>query len=256
MKVSFDGRSIIEQFEGCEKSVKNRPGFYTTYRDEVGVLTVCFGCTNLSGSHAPIVEGAVYSRSDCDALLSSDLQGFEQRVAKIMSGVALKQNQFDALVSFDFNTGGLDKSSIPAKIRAGQLDQVPPTLDRWNKAGGQVYAGLTRRRKSEGQEFAGDVAGALATAGVHRGSGDSMPQKIDRPRVPAGNVAAATKREQRGAAGGGAIAGGGAVGTGQPDSAPSTGIAAWAALALGLAILAACAWLAWRKWRALDADWA
>jgi lysozyme len=258
LRTSSDGRAIIEQFEGCEKAVKNRPGFFTTYRDEVGVLTVCYGCTNLSGTHAPVVEGAVYSKADCDQLLSSDLAGFEQRVVKILAGVALKQCEFDALVSFDFNTGGLDRSSIPAKIRSGRAAEVPDTLSRWNKAGGRVYAGLTRRRTAEGQEFVGNLPGALATAGVHRGSGDGMPQKVDRPSVPAGNVVAATKKERRAAAGGAATAGGGTVaqGTQQPSDAPALGAAGWVAIAAGLAIVLVAAVLIVRRWRLLNRDWA
>lgn len=261
MKTSQTGRSIIEAFEGCDKPVKGKPGFFTTYRDEVNVLTVCYGCTNLSGNHAPIVEGAVYSKADCDALLSSDLDGFETRVARII-GQPLAQHEFDALVSFDFNTGGLDRSSIPAKIKDGRKVQVPETLARWNKAGGVVYRGLTRRRTAEGQEFIGQVASALSTAGVHRVSGDGMVQQVDRPTPPASEVAKVTKRERRAAAGG-ATAGGTGTLTQSTAPGPEAGqgldglsLVAWGLIVLGVVVVAAAAVLAWRKWRHLDANWA
>lgn len=266
MQTSANGRAIIEAFEGCEKAVKGRPGFFTTYRDEVGVLTVCYGCTNLSGTHAPIIEGAIYSKTDCDMLLSSDLAGFEVRVAKILSGIGLSQSEFDALVSFDFNTGGLDRSSIPRKIREGRHAEVAPTLARWNKAGGRVYPGLVRRRTAEGQEFDGKLALALATAGVHRQSGDGMPQKVDKPTVPTSEVAKATKRERKAAAGGATTAGGGTVATqadpGGPDlpgGAKAPGMASYigaAAVALGAVVLLIAAVLAVRKWHLLNRDWA
>lgn len=265
MRTSNDGRAIIEAFEGCHKAVKGRPGFFTTYRDSVGVLTVCYGCTNLSGNHAPIVEGAIYSKTDCEQLLSSDLAGFESRVARILSGVTLAQCEFDALVSFDFNTGGLDRSSIPKKIRDGRRGEVAPTLARWNKAGGRVYAGLTRRRTSEGQEFDGKISAALATAGIHRGSNDDMPQKVDLPKVPGAVVAAATKRERRAAAGGAATTGGGTVATQSDTGAPTPeggtapgglGILGAAAVVLGAIVILVAAVLIFRRWRLLQADWA
>lgn len=259
MQTSSNGRAIIEQFEGCEEPVKGRPGFFVPYHDEVGVLTVCYGCTNLSGTHAPIVPGAVYSKVDCDALLSSDLAGFETRVGKIMAGVALTQCEFDALVSFDFNTGGLDRSSIPRKIRDGRRAEVAPTLSRWNKAGGRVYAGLVRRRTAEGQEFDGKLAMALATAGVHRSSGDGMPQKVDRPTVPVSEVTKATGKERRAAAGGAATAGSGTVATQAPadEHGSSTVSYAGAVVALvGAVLLLIAVLLIVRKWWHLDREWA
>jgi len=264
MKTSADGRAIVEAFEGCLEAIPGRPGWFRPYHDVVGVLTVGYGCTNLSGNHAPIAPGNVYSQADCDALLSGDLAGFEARVTKII-GVPLKQHEFDALVSFDFNTGGLDRSSIPAKIRDGRRAEVAPTLDRWNKAGGQVYRGLVRRRKAEGEEFNGLITQALATAGVHHNSNDPMPQKVERPTVPADVVTKATKNERR-AAGGGAIAGGaGTVGKTQEGSAPAqpsdqglpwAPYVTGAAMALGLIVIVVAAVLAYRKYRHLDADWA
>lgn len=253
------------EFEGCHKEIAAKPGYFRPYRDVVGVLTVGYGCTNLSGNHPPIVEGQTYSRAACEALLSSDLAGFERRVERILSGVALKQWEFDALVSFDFNTGGLDRSSIPVKIKSGRRDEVAPTLARWNKAGGQVYNGLVRRRSAEGQEFNGDVATALKTAGVHRSLGGPMPQQVDRPKVPPEVVAKATKNERR-AAGGGAIAGGagGAAKTQEGSSqAPPAGEGTpWApyvtgaALAIGGLVLVVALVLIARKYIRLDADWA
>lgn len=261
MPTSDNGRAIIEAFEGCHQAVPGRPGYFRPYRDVVNVLTVGYGCTNLSGNHAPIVEGQVYSLADCQALLSSDLAGFEKRVDRIMSGVALKQHEKDALVSFDFNTGGLDRSSIPAKIRSGRYGEVAPTLDRWNKAGGKVYNGLVRRRKAEGLEFNGDVAAALRTAGVHQSLKDVMPQKVERPTPPADVVQKATKNERRAAGGGIVVGGGGTVGktqegTVQPDTAQWMPYLTGAAIVVGLMILIVAVVLMGFKYRKLDADWA
>lgn len=40
----------------------------------------------------------------------------------------MTQAQFDALVSFDFNTGSLSKSTIDDKLNAGNIDGAMATL--------------------------------------------------------------------------------------------------------------------------------
>ena len=96
-----------------------------------------------------IRAGDVWTRAQCDAALDNDMRRFEADVAKAMAGVTLSQGELDALVSFDFNTGSLAKSSIPRKIRAGDKPAAMATLNAYNHAGGKVLAGLTRRRKAE-----------------------------------------------------------------------------------------------------------
>jgi lysozyme len=257
MQITQTGRSIIEAFEGCERAVADRPGYFTTYRDVVGVLTIGYGHTNLGNVPPPIAEGDVWTETECDAALSADLRRFEDRVIRIC-GPGLAPHEFDALVSFDFNTGGLDRSSIPSKIKAGRKDLVPETLGRWNKAGGKVYRGLTRRRQAEGEEFAGDVDAALATAGVHRGATDPMPQRVDRPRPPATEVTRRAKGELTTAAAGGAAAAGGQAGTTQQDkpAAPVSPAIGAAATVLGIAVVIVAIVLLIRKYRLIDAEWA
>jgi lysozyme len=38
-------------------------------------------------------------------------------------------------------------------INSGEIDKVSEQIVRWNKAGGKVVAGLTRRRKAEAAMF-------------------------------------------------------------------------------------------------------
>ena len=40
-------------------------------------------------------------------------------------------------------------------LNAGNYEEVPHQIKRWNKAGGQVLAGLTRRREAEALLFEG-----------------------------------------------------------------------------------------------------
>jgi lysozyme len=63
--------------------------------------------------------------------------------------VPLSQNEFDALCSFDFNTGGLGRSTLLKRLNAGAYNEVPAQLNRWTRANGVKLAGLARRRASE-----------------------------------------------------------------------------------------------------------
>ena len=40
-------------------------------------------------------------------------------------------------------------------LNAGQYEEVPAQMMRWNKAGGKVLEGLTRRRQAEANLFMG-----------------------------------------------------------------------------------------------------
>lgn len=169
MKISQNGLSLIEAFEGCDKPVPGRPGYFHTYHDEVGVLTIGYGHTNLGNVPPHIKEGDVFSQAQCDEAFANDMARFESDVMHAMKGVTLTQSEFDALVSFDFNTGSLLKSSIDDKIRAGNKTAAMATLLQYNHAGGQVLNGLTRRRKAEKLLFEGHVNEALKVAGAHVG---------------------------------------------------------------------------------------
>ena len=67
------------------------------------------------------------------------------------------QAQFDALVSFAFNlgVGNLKKSTLLKKFNAGDVQGAALQFKSWNKAGGKVLAGLTRRREAEMKLFLG-----------------------------------------------------------------------------------------------------
>jgi lysozyme len=69
----------------------------------------------------------------------------------------INQDQFDALVSWVYNLGGgnLNASTMLKVLNAGQYEEVPAQMMRWNKAGGKVLEGLTRRRQAEANLFMG-----------------------------------------------------------------------------------------------------
>ena len=69
----------------------------------------------------------------------------------------INQNQFDALVSwvYNFGNGNLTSSTMLKVLNSGDYDGVPAQIKRWNKAGGKVLEGLTRRRQAEADLFVG-----------------------------------------------------------------------------------------------------
>lgn len=175
MKTSANGRAFIEAFEGK---------FLHTYDDGTGVLTIGYGHTTAAGP-PKVFRGQTITEADCDAILASDLSAVEKNVERCIK-VPMSQAQFDALVSFDFNTGSLQKSSIDDKINAGQSAAAMATLLQYDHAGGKQMAGLTRRRQAEKLMFEGQVSAALRLAGAHGADPplDPMPQAPHAPTTP------------------------------------------------------------------------
>ena len=149
MTIGPKGAALVKSSEGCERAVA---GGFQAYRDSVGVLTIGWGHTNDNGTQFD--ANTVWSQAQCDAEFLSDMSIFEKAVKDLVK-VPLNQNQFDALVSFTFNLGkgNLATSTLLKKLNAGNYAGAAQEFPRWNKAGGQVLAGLTKRRAAEAQLF-------------------------------------------------------------------------------------------------------
>jgi GH24 family phage-related lysozyme (muramidase) len=133
-RINAEGLSLIKKWEGRK---------LTAYRDVVGVLTIGYGST---GSHVKL--GMTITEAEAEALLRKDLSRFEERVSRLVK-VPLTDNQFAALVSFDFNTGAIDKSTLLKKLNKGDYNAVPSELMKWVNAGGKRVQGLVNRRAAE-----------------------------------------------------------------------------------------------------------
>lgn len=143
--INAAGLALIERFEGCSLSV---------YRDPVGLPTVGVGHLLSAAEREKWPVGTKLSQAEVDALLLADLRGAEEAVGKLVK-VPLGANQFAALVSFTFNCGGsaLRKSTLLRKLNTGDYDGAAAGFAAWNKAGGKVLPGLTRRRAAEAALF-------------------------------------------------------------------------------------------------------
>lgn len=139
-KLSGRGAKFIASFEGFRADA---------YWDEFGsVWTIAFGHTR------GVEPGDHVSREEGLKLLQKDAATAAQAVHDLVD-VPLNQNQFDALVSFAYNLGGgaLAESTLLKKLNRGDYRGAAKQFKRWNKAGGQVLAGLTRRRHAEAHLF-------------------------------------------------------------------------------------------------------
>jgi GH24 family phage-related lysozyme (muramidase) len=91
-------------------------------------------------------------------VFAEDLRPYEKAVNESVTTV-LTQNQFDALVSFTFNVGigALKSSTLLKKVNAAPRNpkEIEAAFLVWNKSGGKVVAGLTRRRQAEANQFLG-----------------------------------------------------------------------------------------------------
>ncbi|WP_244496003.1 glycoside hydrolase family protein, partial [Ensifer sp. Root31] len=102
-----------------------------------------------SAAGAPVVKpGMVITETRAEEILRADLATFEERVSRLVK-VPLTDNQYAVLVSFDFNTGGLGKSTLLKKLNKGDYDAVPAELMKWVYAGKKRIEGLVNRRSAE-----------------------------------------------------------------------------------------------------------
>ena len=140
MQTSDKGIALIKEFEGCK---------LTAYQDSVGVWTIGYGWTQpVDGK--PIRAGMTIKQETAERLRKTGLVSYESDVSRMVK-VGLTQGQFDALVSFTYNLGArsLSTSTLLRKLNAGDYAGAADEFLRWNKAGGKVLNGLTRRREAE-----------------------------------------------------------------------------------------------------------
>jgi lysozyme len=92
-----------------------------------------------------------HTMDEVDALLAADLKRFERGVARYCPASIDNQNQFDALVSFAFNTGlgTLQRSVLRLKYNRGDIEGAAEEFKKYVRGGGKVLPGLVKRREDE-----------------------------------------------------------------------------------------------------------
>ena len=143
MKTSPKGINLIVSFEGFSS---------TPYLDSAGIPTIGYGNTYYPGGKKVTLKDPPISKEKGVELFSSILPTYEKIVNNKIK-IALTQNQFDALVSHTYNTGGSDTLFSLINKKA-----APETIREWFvskyiTAGGKTLKGLIRRRKAEADLF-------------------------------------------------------------------------------------------------------
>ena len=130
---------IEKSFEGCRLSA---------YLDSVRVPTIGFGHTK------DVQIGDTCTQDQADEWLIDDLH---DALASVQNNVTvpLADDELSALVDFVFNVGGKNfaHSTLLRLLNAGDFAGAENEFLKWNHAGGQVLAGLTRRRRAEAAMF-------------------------------------------------------------------------------------------------------
>lgn len=145
MQLSEHGEDIIKSFEGLSLSA---------YRDSAGVWTIGYGSTRYHDGKPVKPDDKLANKVQAEALFRNILDEYVNAV-KNKTHVPLTQNQFDALVSFTYNTGIFSGKTLFAKLNEGHYAAAADQFLVWNKitdphTGKKIECKvLTTRRKEE-----------------------------------------------------------------------------------------------------------
>ena len=150
LTISQNGIDFIKEREGF-----NAKCYYDGAQSSIGYGTKCGTKAHASGLHS-------ITRADAETAMRNEInRSYIPNVRRQTSGLQMNQNQFDALVSFTYNTGGgtsMIKNSPLVKYLRGEMSQAEATSAFQNyvvtnSATGKVDSGLQNRRRLEAKLF-------------------------------------------------------------------------------------------------------
>jgi len=148
MKASAKAISFLTKEEGV---------VLKAYRDSAGIPTIGIG-TIVYPDGRKVKMGDQITMAQALAYLHHEVDSKTKEVENLLTGIALNQNQFDALVSIVYNigVGGFKSSTLLRRVKANPCDPaIREAFMMWNKITDpktkkKVEArGLTLRRKRE-----------------------------------------------------------------------------------------------------------
>jgi len=134
MRISEKGIYLIKKYEGVRLD---------SYYCPAGILTIGYGHTGTD-----VFDNQKISIDEAERLLIKDLVKFEKIVNKRLK-ITQNQNQFDALVSHTYNTGGSDTLFKIINNRNSIDDIEYWWTSKYITADGIELKGLVKRRKEE-----------------------------------------------------------------------------------------------------------
>lgn len=153
-------KALIAQFEGCVLTAYPDPaspmerGQYPKDGKDISKgapWTIGFGATGPG-----ITRGVVWTMAQAERQFDEHIAQFAAGVRKLIGTAKTTQGQFDAMTSLSYNIGlsAFENSTLLRLHRAGDFAGAEKQFARWNKAGGKVLAGLTKRRAAEAALYA------------------------------------------------------------------------------------------------------
>lgn len=121
------------------------------YLCPAGVPTIGYGATFYENGRRVSLKDPAITRERAEQLLQHQIRTRFLPAARRLCPGADTSGRVGALIDFAFNLGegNLAASTLRRKVNAGDWDEVAYQFMRWNRAGGVVLRGLTRRRAAE-----------------------------------------------------------------------------------------------------------
>ena len=145
-EIGDKGIDLIKSFEGCARPVGD--GRFEAYPDPGSAngepWTIGWGSTGRD-----IRKGTVWTQQECDDRFRKDLVVYADAVARALGSAPTTQSQFDALVSFHYNTGAIHSATLTRKHKEGKFAEAEKQFMRWIYNDGKMLPGLKRRREAE-----------------------------------------------------------------------------------------------------------
>ncbi|MFC0683554.1 lysozyme [Novosphingobium clariflavum] len=140
------GTALIHKWEGCAR--RRADGRFDAYPDpgskDGKPWTIGWGSTG-----PDIARGTIWTQAQCDARFDRDIARFVNEVARFIAAAPTTPNQFDALVSFHYNTGAIASSTLGKLHKAGRFADAQAQFGKWIYNDGKVMDGLRKRRADE-----------------------------------------------------------------------------------------------------------
>lgn len=161
MITSKKGISLIKEFESLHDGDLTKIGLQPKM-DPVGIWTEGWGRA-MRDSKGNFLKGVknkniaensatIHTLDQADIALSVDIKPFELFVSRKLK-VNVTQNQFDALVSHTYNTGGSSTLFDLINQKASKDKIYKWFTERYITSEGKILNGLIRRRKAEADLF-------------------------------------------------------------------------------------------------------
>jgi lysozyme len=146
VKLDDNGYKLISGFEGIS---------VVPYLCKAKIPTIGYGNTYYPSGIKVTMNDKPISLATASWMFRTIADRFAADVDKLIKA-NINQNQFNAIASLAYNIGiaGLAKSTLLKKVNINPSDPtIANEFAKWNKAGGKVVNGLTKRRAVEAKLY-------------------------------------------------------------------------------------------------------